>query len=226
LGLGAPAVLAALIAWLAVPRLVSALFLLPGDAAIDLVEAGIRPSEAGIFRAIEAQGQSLRYLPQADPHLRTAYLALSLAESSSLPAAEESELIEVGKYHLVRALTLSPAQPRGWFMLAGLRLRAGDRPAAAEALSMSLLTNPHLPLLAPLRWPLALELGASLSKEERERSNLEFLSFLRFQPETALRIALREDRLAELKALAGDRGEDRDRLAGVLERLQFDRPGA
>jgi hypothetical protein len=94
LGLGAPAVLAALIAWLAVPRLVSALFLLPGDAAIDLVEAGIRPSEAGIFRAIEAQGQSLRYLPQADPHLRTAYLALSLAESSSLPAAEESELIE------------------------------------------------------------------------------------------------------------------------------------
>jgi hypothetical protein len=111
-------------------------------------------------------------------------------------------------------------------MLAGLRLRAGDRPAAAEALSMSLLTNPHLPLLAPLRWPLALELGAGLSKEERERSNLEFLSFFRFQPETALRIALREDRLAELKALAGDRGEDRERLSGVLERLQFDRPGA
>ena len=40
-----------------------------------------------------------------------------------------------------------------------------------------------------------------------------------------VRIALRQDRLAALMALAEERGDDRDRLARIMQRMQYQGAG-
>ena len=57
---------------LAVPRLIAGFALLPGGAAVELLEAGALPTEAGIKRAIVAQVESLDALPQPLPHFNVA----------------------------------------------------------------------------------------------------------------------------------------------------------
>jgi len=67
---------------------------------------------------------------------------------------------------------------------------------------------------------MALTLGGMLGRTARERSNLEFLSYFRVQPENALRQALRLDRFAELRALVSDAQADIDLLGRTERRLQ------
>lgn len=186
-----------------------------------MVENGSRPTDAGLVRAIEAQTAALAVMKRAEPHMDTAYLAQSLADSFGGVGEEATDMQRVASHHLTLALALAPGQPRGWLVLAGSRYRAGDANAAAQALDVSFDTDPHAPLLAPFRWPLANALATLLSRDTRERANLEFLSFFRAQPEIAVRIALRSDRLAALAALADERGDDRDRLANVLESMEY-----
>lgn len=208
--------------WLAVPRLAAALHELPGRAAVDLLESGALPNEAGLLRAIEAQTGSIALLPRAEPHMRVAYMAQTLAESSGVAHNGTDELVAVARYHLARTLSLAPGNSRGWMMLAGTRLRDGDDQGAARALAVSFAADPHAPRLAPFRWPMVLRLGDRLTREARERAHLEFLSFFRSQPETAVRIALRQGRLAELEALARQDGRDADRLDRILQRMRPD----
>jgi hypothetical protein len=165
-------------------------------------------------------------MPRAETHLDTALLTLSLADSAALPPEEEGELQAVARYHVAAALRRSPAQARGWLMAAALDLGTGDRDAAARALTLSFVANPHVPALGAARWPLAMELAGGLDRTTRERANLEFLSFFRRQPDAAIGIALRLDRLAELRALAGQDALDRERLARAVERVRYDWAGA
>ena len=184
----------------------------------------MRPSDAGLLRAIDAQTAALAILDRAGPHMDTAYLAQALADSSGFADADLPAVLAVVRHHLDAALSLAPAQSRGWMMLAGIRLEDGEEANAAMALDVSFAADPHSPRLAPFRWPMTKRLGAQLSRTTRERASLEFLSFFRAQPETAVRIALRQDLLAELTALASDRGEDRVSLDRVLRRMRLDAP--
>jgi hypothetical protein len=191
-----------------------------------LIENGVRPSEAGLLRAIDAQTSAVEAMPRAEPHMSAAYLAQSLAESSGVTGDGLGEVLAVARHHLTRALTLAPGNARGWMMLAGSRLGDGDEASAASALAVSFAADPHLPRLAPFRWPMALRLGGQLARDTREQANLEYLSFFRTQPEIAVRMALRQNRLAELTALASERGEDRERLDRVIRRMRPEGPGA
>ena len=69
---------------LAIPRLASAFYLLPGEEALQLVEQGSRPGDAGLLRAIDAQAAALDIMPRGEVHMDTAYLAQALAESTSV----------------------------------------------------------------------------------------------------------------------------------------------
>jgi hypothetical protein len=202
---------------LAVPRLSAGLALLPGSAAVELLEAGTLPAEAGITRAIVAQVASLDALPQPQPHFSIAYLSTALAEASDLPEPDEAELLSVARHHLERALAMAPGHARAWAMLAGLRHNAGADPgAAARALVLSFAANPHLPQLAPFRWPMSLILQDRLDADARRQADAEFLTFFRMNPGEAARVALRSDRLPELRALAARSDLDTQRLATVL----------
>lgn len=86
-------------------------------------------------------------------------------------------------------------------MLAELHLRGADPAAAADALALHFVANPHYPVHGVLRWPMALSLGSSLDKATRERANLEFLAFLRDQPAAGAQIALCSVRLAQSRVL-------------------------
>jgi hypothetical protein len=202
---------------LAVPRLIASLAVLPGSAAVGLLEAGSLPTEAGIKRAIVAQVDSLDALPQPLPHFNIAYLSAALAEASNLPEPDEEALLAVARHHLERALAMAPGHARAWFMLAGLRHNTGtDREAAARALALSFAADPHLPQLAPLRWPMSLVLEDRLDADARRQADAEFLTFFRTNPGEAARVALRSDRLPELRTLAARSDLDEQRLAAVL----------
>lgn len=220
-GAGLAVVVAALVLSLAVPRMVFALRLLPGEDALDLLRSGTRPSDAGLIRAIDAQHAALATMSRADVRMDVAYLAQALAESPDTNEGDRAQLLALANGELRQSLALAPGNPRGWMMLAGARLNAGDRDGAAQALTVSFAADPHIPLLAPFRWALALAVGKQLSRETRERANLEFLAYFRLAPEMAVRQALRRERLAALTALAGDSGEDRDRLAAILKRMRY-----
>ena len=110
-----------------------------------------------------------------------AYLALALSENTNADS-DRAEMVGLAQGHLRVALALAPGNPRGWMMLAGVRLSDGDEQAAARALQVSFAADPHVPLLAPFRWPLTERLGGRLSREAREDANLEFLSFFRSFP--------------------------------------------
>ena len=183
-------------------------------------------SEAGLLRAIDAQTSAVAVMPRAEPHMNAACLAESLAEASGVIGESLDEVLAVARHHLTHALTLAPGNARGWMMLAGSRLRDGDEASVASALAVSFAADPHLPRRAPFRWPMALRLGGQLARGTREQANLEYLSFFRTQPEIAVRIALRQDRLAELTALTSERGEDRRQLERVVRRMQPDGAGA
>lgn len=207
---------------LAVPRLIAAFELLPGSAAVALVQNGAMPSAAGLQRAVDAQISALATLPRPETHLDTALLILALIDARSMPAEDAAALRAAARDHLAKALRAAPSQARGWLMTAAIAQADGDRPAAARALAMSFTANPHFPALAVSRWPLALDLGEGLDRSTRERANLEFLSFFRLQPDAALALALRLDRLAELRALAGDDTLDRQKLDRAVERVRYD----
>ena len=217
---GISLLLAACLLVLAVPRLVAGLALLPGDGAVELMEAGTLPTEAGLKRAITAQVASLEAMPQPLPHLNIAYLSLALAEAGSSPGPEQADLLTVARHHLERALAMAPGDARAWSMLAALRNNQGnDLEAAARALTLSFAANPHMPLLAPFRWPASLILQARLDAVVRRQADAEFLTFFRLHPDSAVRTALHGDRLRELRAVAATSEVDARRLASVLERL-------
>ncbi len=215
-----------MIAALAAPRLESAFALLPGSAALALVQSGARPGSAGLQRAVSAQTDALALMPRAETHLDLALLTLALADGTGLPAEQETELLAIARYHVEAALRRSPSQARGWLMAAALELAAGERAAAARALTLSFVADPHLPALGASRWPMAMGLAGELDRLTRERANLEFLSFFRRQPDAAVSVALRLDRLAELKALAGQDSLDRQRLGRAIDRVRYDWKGA
>lgn len=216
ISIGAVLLLVGALVVLAMPRLVAEFARMPGAAALDLVEAGARPSEAGLLRAVDAQLKALAVMPRSETHMAVAYLSIALAGSG----APSDELISVGRGHLERSLALAPGQPRAWFMLAGLRQRAGDLTGAAAALDLSFRADPHAPMLATFRWPMALSLGPMLDRTVREQANLEFLSYFRNRPQDALRQALRLNRFAELRALVAGSNADVDLLGRAEWRLQ------
>ena len=146
---------------LAVPRLAASWKRLPGNAAVELFEAGALPIASGMTRAIVAQTDSLAIMPEPGPHLTIAYMSTALTEGVGLAETQRDDLLDVARYHLERAIAMAPVQARGWFMLAGLRYNdGGDLDAAAQALTLSFASDPHSPLLAPFRWPMVFALGS------------------------------------------------------------------
>ena len=132
-------------------------------------------------------------------------------------------MVAVARHHLDRSLAMAPGQARAWLMLAGLNLR-DDPAAAAQALTLSFLADPHAPVMATARWPLVFELDARLDRSTREQAHLEFLAYFRRNSDDALRLALRLNRLAELRALASDLPVDAELLQRLRQKMQYGGP--
>ena len=205
---------------LAVPRLTASIALLPGEAALALIEANDAPTRAGSLRAFSAQEAALDVLADPRPHLNEALIALSMVEAGAAEADDQDALLKVAEFHLGRSLAMAPGQARAWMMLAAVRLRQGNTDGAAKALTLSFKADPHAPILATARWPLTFVLDDQLDRDTRQWAHLEFLAFFRTQPEPATRMALRLGRIDELRALAADSDVDAQSLDRIIQRMQ------
>lgn len=212
--------LCAILLYLGAPRLSAAIALSSGNAALALIETNTPPTRAGSLRVISAQEAALDILPSSVPHLNVALIALSMFETGSGSADDDAMLLQVAQYHLERSLALAPGQARAWMMLATVRLRQGNLEEAASALALSFQADPHAPFLATARWPLTFLVQDRLDRETRQWAALEYLAYFRSQPEPAARLALRQGRIDELRALVLDSEMDTARLAGILRQMQ------
>lgn len=198
----------------------AAIALSSGNAALSLIETSTPLTRGGSLRAVSAQESALDILPNSTPHLNVALIALSMFEAGGGSSDEDAMLLEVARHHLDRSLALAPGQARAWMMLATVRLREGDTAGAANALTLSFQADPHAPFLASARWPLSFLIQDRLDRETRQWANLEYIALFRSQPEAATRLALRQGRLDELRALALDSEMDTARLAVILRQMQ------
>ena len=140
---------------LAVPRLAASWKRLPGNAAVELFEAGAMPIASGMTRAIVAQTDSLAIMPEPGPHLTIAYMSTALTEGVGLAETQRDDLLDVARYHLERAIAMAPGQARAWMMLAAVRSDGGDLDGAAKALTLSF---PRSACAASRPRPLAVDL--------------------------------------------------------------------
>lgn len=221
---GAALVIAGFLLALSIPVFAASLKLLPGEYALELVESGETPSKQGLMRAVASQVSSLESLSRPLPHLNTAVLAFAFAEAPGTAPAQQDEMLAAARHHLERSLAMAPAQARAWLMLAGLDLHDNDQAAAARALTLSFTADPHSPVLATARWPLVFELDDRLDRAIREQAHLEFLAYFRRNDDDALRLALRLDRLGELRALVSDVPFDTELLQRLQQEMRYGGP--
>jgi|GEM_PF-5264434 len=142
--LGAVAILAGLgLLALGVPRLLSGMVTLE-------VRSGDEPAAA---RALD---QATALVADGEMMVEQAVIEQRLGR----PAPEIIALLKTG-------LAQSPANPKGWALLASLLSTSGDRPAAVQALRLSYLAGPVVPDLMTGRLTLAMALLDDLDEETR-----------------------------------------------------------
>ena len=129
---------------LGLPRLVSALTMLPAEGVLDAVQAGRSVGEDDLGR-FEGRWSLARQF-SASGRIATDLAAARLAQSERLPKGSEAErrrLVEESVDLLEEGLAKTPANSFAWARLAyALSLRDGPDVPAVDAWRMSVLTAP------------------------------------------------------------------------------------
>jgi predicted Zn-dependent protease len=145
---GAVAILAGIgLLALGVPRFLS------GMVTLDLRAGASAQDDQAAARALD---QATAVIADGEMMVEQAVIEQRLAR----PAADVIALLKT-------ALAHSPANPKGWALLASLLLKTGDRPAALQALRLSYLAGPVVPELMAARLSLAMALLDGMDVETR-----------------------------------------------------------
>jgi hypothetical protein len=152
------------------PRLASAVVMVPAERVLDALEAGRPVSEEDLGRLAWRASAARRF--SASGRFAAQLAGAKLAQADRLPAraqAERRDLVVDAVSLLEGSLSASPADSYGWARLAYARnLRDGAGPGAADAWRMSVLTAPAEPRLALWRVRLGLALAAHLREGDHD----------------------------------------------------------
>jgi len=96
---------------LAVPRLTASIALLPGEAALALIEANDAPTRTGSLRAVSAQEAALSIMPDPRPHLNEGLIALSMVEAGAAETDDQTMRAASLTHRLARVFIAD--HPRG-----------------------------------------------------------------------------------------------------------------
>jgi tetratricopeptide (TPR) repeat protein len=91
---------------------------LPGDAAVRLLYAGDRPTDAGYIRLVDSREAALRWAERAAPHRDLGHFYLALVDELGDTEERRRELLARAEAELVAALERSPADPGALAVLA------------------------------------------------------------------------------------------------------------
>lgn len=187
LSLGLPLVLALLVLGLAVPRLLGAWAMLPGNPVYDAMRpGGSRPDFADLRALMDSRIQALRWIddPAAWAQLGAAQAALARRAGTRTPEGLRFVLESIESHRA--SLALAPADPYAWLRLANMTARIeGYSENVAKFLKMSVLTGPneraivlHRTQLALYAWPRFDTAGRALFARQIETHWGRFYCFL------------------------------------------------
>jgi hypothetical protein len=163
---------------LAVPRLIAALCLLPGDPGMALLDAAA-------------------WLAAPSTLIDLGVTSLSLAQASVGPRAL---LLDQAERQLRAGLAGAPADAHAWTYLAFIHTATGDHERAARALDLALRTGPYEPQLALPRSALGLTNWPWLDHRTAAELGMEFAHALRLEPSRFLADVLDSGRTAAVSA--------------------------
>jgi len=141
---------------------------LPGNAAVQLLYAGERPTDAGYVRLIDSREAALRRAERAAPHRDLGHFYLALVDEFGDTEERRRELLARAEAELVAALSRSPADPGALAVLASTYMALERDRDARLSLDRAQRIAPYSPETALLRaWvaltttPLDVPLGRS-----------------------------------------------------------------
>lgn len=181
----------------AVPRLVAAFHLLPGDPGMALLNSGQLPSPQAYERIVASRRAAAAWLPAPSTLTDLGVAWLSLAQASS---QRRAILLDQAERQLRAGLADAPLNPHAWTYLAFIRTATGDHERAAQALHLALRTGPYQPELALPRAALGLTNWPWLDTATRAQVGAEFAHAMRLAPDRFIADVLDSGRSVEVRA--------------------------
>lgn len=167
--IGFGAVLCVVMLYLAVPRLVAAVLLFPGNGPLHALENGRVPATPQLEAVVSSRSAAMGWIDEGSLWNDRALARLMLAQSAAKDAKPNPTLLKVASSDLDAGLTLAPVSPYAWARLAYVRyLLNGSGPGVASALRLSFLTGPFEAEMTFPRLRLALTVYSNFDVEERE----------------------------------------------------------
>jgi hypothetical protein len=138
--------LGALILWLALPRVVASALLAMRDPVVERTDEGEQVSDAELLSLIASRELALGWVEDRETHAERATALAKLAFQQAPESAAQTARLKQAADALRTALSLAPADPRGWMQLAYLLvLLQGDTSRkAAQGLLISIRTGAFL----------------------------------------------------------------------------------
>ena len=201
----------------AVPRLVAAFHLLPGDPGMALLESGQLPSPQAYQRIVASRRAAAAWSAAPSTLTDLGVASLSLAQASSEGRAI---LLDLAERQLQAGLAGAPLDPHAWTYLAFIHTATGDRQRAAQALHLALRTGPYEPDLALPRAALGLTNWPWLDPDTRTRLGAEFAHALRLAPDRFTADVLDSGRSLEVRAALAAAPPEQRELDRRLDELR------
>lgn len=195
------AVLGSALLALAVPRLVAAFYLLPGDPGMALLDSGQLPSPAAFERLIASRRAAAVWVAAPSTLIDLGVATMSLAQ---VTPDRRPTLLHQAERYLGAGLAVAPADPHAWTYLTFIHTATGDHERAARALDLALRTGPYQPELVLPRAALGLTNWPWLDQRTAAQLGVEFAHALRLAPDHFVADVLNSRRSADVRAaLAG-----------------------
>jgi hypothetical protein len=201
----------------AVPRLVAAFHLLPGDPGMALLNSGQLPSPQAYARIVASRRAAAWWLPTPSTLTDLGVAALSLAQASSEGRAP---LLDLAERQLEAGLAGAPLDPHAWTYLAFVHTATGDHERAAQALHLALRTGPFQPELTLPRAALGLTNWPWLDPAARALFGAEFAHAMRLAPNRFMADVLASGRSTEVREALAAAPAERRAFGRQLEELR------
>ncbi|MCE2509411.1 MAG: hypothetical protein J4G10_00270 [Alphaproteobacteria bacterium] len=208
-----PCILAFFALWFAVPRLISALTVLPSHAALEAVSKGEAVSEGAAKNAIAARKTAAGWVADPKLHAEIGSLHLVQAGKAGYASAEGIQFLKASIAAERRSLTLSPAQPYAWVQLLQARLALeGPSKDLSPLFAMSVETAPTEPRLVMRRLAIGLAIWVHLDPQATEQLRSQILIAAHHAPTRLAELAKKRYALKLVYDSLADEPELRQRL--------------
>ena len=143
--------------YLALPRTVAAILMLPGDPVLERMQKREPVDKKDLEILVRSRKRALDWVDSGRVHTDLGLAQLLLAREMESARAFDRALAHDAVASLRAGLALTPSSPHAWARLAYAEYVAdGPSPTVAQALDMSLRTAPFEPRLTQVRVELAL----------------------------------------------------------------------